>query len=146
LKNKLSILTVTIAAFLLVAFTVVPHHHHGAMMCMTTEHHEEAHHDDEHHACATHHGAGGETADTDDHCVAEQEYLVFDQQETNCKPLSCTLHHPPFSLLPALFVWVNLSGDAATAPGKHKYRPAVLLVESAGAGQIHGLRAPPIIS
>ena len=136
-------MTVTIAAFLLVAFTVVPHHHHGAMMCMTAEHHEVAHNHDEGHVCTTHHGAGGETANTDDHCVAEQEYLVSDQQETNCKPFSCTLHHP---LLRALFVWVNLSGDAATAPGKHKYRPAVLLAESAGAGQIHGLRAPPVIS
>ena len=147
LKGKFSILTVAIAAFLLVAFTAVPHHHHGAMMCMATEHHEEAHSHDADHTCATPHCAGEENTNTDSHCVAELEYLASAQQEINGKPFSCTLHHPPFPLLPALFVWVNLSDDVATAPGrKHKYRPAVLLIKSADAGQTHGLRAPPFIS
>jgi hypothetical protein len=69
---------------------------------------------------------------------------VSAQQEMPCKHFSCMLHHQPFPLLPALFVLVNLSDDPATASGiTHKYRPVVVLSESAGAGQIHGLRAPP---
>jgi hypothetical protein len=148
LKGKFSILTVAIAAFLLLAFTAVPHHHHGAMMCMTTEHHDEAHNHDEGHACAAHHGDGEEHTDANNHCVAEVEYLVSAQQEINGKHFSCTLHHPPFPLLPALFVWINFSDDFVAAPfgSKHKYRSAVFLIKSADAGQIHGLRAPPFIS
>ncbi|MDR2449572.1 MAG: hypothetical protein LBD52_06395 [Prevotellaceae bacterium] len=145
LKSKFSIFSVAVAAFMLVAFTATPHHHHGVMMCLVTEHHREAHNHNAEHACAAHHGAGEENHDTDGCCVAEVEYLVSAQQEITCKHFSCTLHHPPFPLLPALFVWVNLSDDAATASGrKHKYRPAVLLPEFACAGQIHGLRAPPV--
>jgi hypothetical protein len=147
LKGKLSILVVAFAAFALVAFTAVPHHHHGVMMCMATEHHEKAHDHDTDHACTGHHhDAGNENADANGHCVAELEYLASTQQEINCKHFSCTLHHPPFPVLPALFVLVNLSDDFATAPGrKHKYRPAVVIVESADAGQSHGLRAPPAL-
>jgi hypothetical protein len=145
LKSKLSILTVAFAAFLLVAFTAVPHHHHGAMMCLATAQHEEAHEHDMDDACTEHHCAGEDDANTDDHCAAELEYLVSAHQEINCKHFSCTSHHPPFPLLPALFVLVNVPNNPVTAPGSTcTYRPAVLLLESAGASQIHGLRAPPI--
>jgi hypothetical protein len=147
LKRKFSILSVVIAASLLVAFTAVPHHHHGAMMCLVTQHHEDedAHDREADHACTPYHCGGEETPSASSHCVAELEYLASTQQEINCNHFSCTLHHPPFHLLPALFVLVNLSDDLATTPGrKHKYRPVVAIVESADAGQSHGLRAPPV--
>jgi hypothetical protein len=149
LKAKFSIFSVAIAALLLVAFTAVPHHHHGAMMCMAAAHHEDAHdrdaNHDADHACSTHRCAADDDAAADGYCAAELEYLVSAQQEINCHHFSCTLHHPPFPLLPALFVWVKLEADVAATPGeKHKYRPAALLSESAGTGQIHGLRAPPV--
>jgi hypothetical protein len=152
LKNKLSILTVAFAALMLVTTAAVPHHHHGAMMCMavaTCTHHE-AHdhctHHDAHHACTAHHDAGDTHAEANGHCAAELEYLVTAQQETGCKHFSCTLHHHPhLPFLPALFVLVNLSCDFAALPGgTHRYRPAVLLIESVAASQIHGLRAPPV--
>jgi hypothetical protein len=145
LIRKFSILSVVIAASLMVAFIVVPHHHHGAMMCLVTQHHEDAHGHQADHACTPHHCDGEEAPNAGSHCVAELEYLASNQQEINCHHFSCTLHHPPFHLLPALFVPVNLSDDLATTPGrKHKYRPVIAIVESAGAGQNHGLRAPPI--
>jgi hypothetical protein len=131
LKCKFSILSVAIAAFLLVAVAAVPHHHHGAMMCLATTHHEDAHDHD--------------APNTNSHCAAELEYLASAQQEID-DDHSCALPHPPFHLLPALFVPVNLSGNLVAPPGsKHKYRPAVAIAESAGAGQSHGLRAPPAL-
>jgi hypothetical protein len=147
LKRKLSILPVAFAALLLVAFTAVPHHHHGAMLCLATAQHEEAHNHDLDDACTAHHCAGENHANAGNHCAAEQEYLVSAQQEINCKHFSCTLHHPhpPFPLLPALFVPVNVPDNPAATPGgTHPYRPAVLLPESSGASQTHGLRAPPM--
>jgi hypothetical protein len=144
LKCKFSILPVTIAAFLLVAFTAVPHHHHGAMMCLATEQHEDAH-DEANHVCTPHHCDGEKAPNANSHCAAELEYIASAQQEIDDDHF-CKLQHLPFHLLPTLFAWVNLSGNLAVTPGKkYKYRPVVAVIESAGAGQSHGLRAPPAL-
>jgi hypothetical protein len=140
LKSKFSILTVTVSAFMMIAFTTVPHHHHGVMMCMAAEYHGDVCHDTEGRSAAHH------CSDANGYCAAEREYLVADQQEMSCRHFSCAQYHPPFPLLPALFVLVNLSNDLDAPPDKaHRYRPGVSLLTSAYTGQSHGLRAPPAL-
>jgi hypothetical protein len=131
LNRKLSILPVIVAAFLLITFTAIPHHHHGIMMCVELVQGEDTHHGEEHRA-------------DNAHCVAETEYLVFENHDINGKALTC---NHPYPILPTLFATANLWDGNLTAPItglNYTYRIYSALYTSTDVCSQHGLRAPPI--
>ncbi|MDR0750649.1 MAG: hypothetical protein LBF62_13915 [Tannerellaceae bacterium] len=128
MKEKLSIVSIAIASFILLAFAVVSHHHHEGLPCIVTEH-------------------SGLPGGEEGTCIVESEYTAPRATgEIKCRIVSFR-DYDSGHLFPAFFLAADSQPFAMQIPpsgntcGKH----ILLLCKSSEANRFHGLRAPPSV-
>ncbi|MDR2886752.1 MAG: hypothetical protein LBV26_01935 [Bacteroidales bacterium] len=141
MKRKVSILLVSVAYLAVMAEYIIPHHHHNNMFCTVMEQCEDdGNINDEH----TDHHEGEQSHDNN--CLAETDYIAPKTcSQPACSAVSCDdfTHGHGFSLLfPAAGC---LMANMERLKTKPRHREYVSFHTSAGAGRLHGLRAPPFI-
>lgn len=140
-KKILSMLSVSVATFILLVFAIVPHHHHGGVVCMVIEQCEQNATSNEHRG---HNGC--DDVNHNNLCLTETEYVTSSNDDTACKVSSCDSHdHTHINhILPLLCVIVDaFVGISDISIKEYAYSEFVPACQSLYVGLANGLRAPP---